>query len=110
MKKKNLKSIPNFRNEDEERDFWAKKDSSDYIDWSKAIVNPLFSNLKPTMTTISIRLPQHLLNEIKVKANQIDVPYQSLMKMYLAEKLEELRKKKIKSHKNHLTRSLKQKV
>jgi len=92
MKKVEKKKIPKFRNEDEERDFWASHDSADYIDWSaaKKVVMP---NLKPTLKTISIRLPEIMIEELKLIANKRDVPYQSLMKMFLAERVEqELRK------------------
>jgi len=92
MKKVEKKKIPKFRNEDEERDFWASHDSTDYIDWSaaKEVVMP---NFKPTLKTISIRLPEIMIEELKLIANKRDVPYQSLMKMFLAERVEqELRK------------------
>jgi len=84
--KKRLKSIPEFASEDEERKFWEQNDSSDYIDWSQAqpVVMP---KLKPTTKTISLRLPQHLLDSIKAAANARDVPYQSLIKVWLQEKL-----------------------
>ncbi len=84
--KKRLKAIPKFANEEEERKFWEQNDSSDYLDWNKAqaVVIP---NLKPTTKTISLRLPQHLLDSIKVAANARDVPYQSLIKVWLQEKL-----------------------
>ena len=84
--KKRLKSIPKFASEDEERRFWEKHDSSEYLDWSQAkqVVMP---NLKPTTKTISLRLPQHLLDSIKAAANARDVPYQSLIKVWLQEKL-----------------------
>lgn len=91
---KKLKKIPNFKNEDEEREFWAKADSTEYIDWSKA-ERAVFPNLKPSTETISLRLPESLLGRIKELANKNDVPYQSLMKIFLAEKVEEaLRKNK----------------
>jgi predicted DNA binding CopG/RHH family protein len=84
--KKQLKAVPEFANEEEERRFWEQIDSSDYLDWSKAqsVVMP---NLKPTTKTISLRLPQHLLDPIKAAANARDVPYQSLIKVWLQEKL-----------------------
>ncbi len=85
---KKLKKIPNFKNEDEEREFWAKADSTEYIDWSKA-EKAVFPNLKPSTETISLRLPESLLARIKELANKNDVPYQSLMKIFLAEKVEE---------------------
>ena len=88
MKKVEKKKIPKFRNEDEERDFWASHDSTDYIDWSaaKEVVMP---NLKPTLKTISIRLPEIMIEELKLIANKRDVPYQSLMKIFLAERVEQ---------------------
>jgi len=90
--KKKLKPIPTFRNEDEERDFWATADSSEYFDWSKA--EPvIFPNLKPSTQSISLRLPKYLLARIKQLANSKDVPYQSLMKIFLSEKVEEALKK-----------------
>jgi len=82
------KRIPEFASEDEERAFWEKVDSADYIDWSGARSVTL-SKLKPSTKTISLRLPEHLLEEIKVLANKRDVPYQSLMKLFLAERVEE---------------------
>jgi len=84
--KKQIKSIPDFASEQEERLFWEQNDSSDYVDWSKAspVVLP---NLKPTTKTISLRLPQHLLDSIKAAAHSRDVPYQSLIKVWLQEKL-----------------------
>ena len=82
-----MKNIPNFENEDKERKFWAEADSSEYIDWKKAkkIVLP---NLKPSVKTISIRLPESMLEEIKLLANKRDVPYQSLMKIFLSERID----------------------
>lgn len=79
----NLKPIPNFKSEDEERDFWATHDSTEYIDWSQAIVNPVFPNLKPSNKTITLRLPESLLNRIKQEANKRDLPYQSYLKSKL---------------------------
>jgi predicted DNA binding CopG/RHH family protein len=81
-----LKPVPNFRSEAEERKFWETHDSTDYIDWSKA-EHVRFPNLKPSTTAISIRLPVSLLEQIKIAANKRDVPYQSLIKMWLAEKV-----------------------
>jgi predicted DNA binding CopG/RHH family protein len=82
-----MKKIPNFKNEDQERDFWKNADSSEYIDWKKArkVVLP---NLKPSVKTISLRLPESMLEEIKLLANKRDVPYQSLMKIFLSERIE----------------------
>lgn len=87
MKKVKKKRIPKFRNEDEEREFWASHDSTDYIDWSEA-KQVIMPNLKPTLKTISIRLPEIMIEELKLIANKRDVPYQSLMKMFLAERVE----------------------
>lgn len=80
------KTIPEFTSEAEERAFWEKHDSSEYLDWTKA-QRAVFPNLKPTTRTISLRLPQHLLDSIKAAANARDVPYQSLIKVWLQEKL-----------------------
>ncbi len=82
---KNPKSIPKFRSEAEERRFWETHDSSSYIDWSKA-ERARLPNLKPSTTSISLRLPVTLLDRIKIAANKRDVPYQSLIKTWLAEK------------------------
>jgi len=89
---KKLKNIPKFKTEDEEREFWSKEDSSEYINWKNAkTVN--FPNLKPSTKTISLRLPEFLLEDIKILANKRDVPYQSLIKILLKEKIDqELRK------------------
>lgn len=83
-KSQKLKEIPHFKTEDEEREFWAAHDSTDYIDWSKA-EETVFPDLKPTTRSISIRLPVSLLDELKIIANGMDVPYQSLIKMLLDE-------------------------
>jgi predicted DNA binding CopG/RHH family protein len=83
------KPIPQFSNEDEEREFWATHDSTEYIDWNRAEKNPSFSNLKPSTRTVSIRLPESLIASLKTLANKRDVPYQSLMKIFLAEKVKE---------------------
>lgn len=85
--KKQFKKLPKFKNEDEERDFWAAHDVTDYFDFSKAWVNPKFPNLKPSTQSITIRLPESILNMLKGLANKRDVPYQSLLKVLLAEKL-----------------------
>lgn len=83
---KALKTMPKFADETEERAFWEQQDSTDYLDWTTAqrVVLP---NLKPSTKTISLRLPQHLLDSIKAAANSRDVPYQSLIKVWLQEKL-----------------------
>jgi predicted DNA binding CopG/RHH family protein len=85
---KKLKTIPKFQNEAEERRFWETHDSTDYVDWSKA-KRMRFPNLKPSTTSISLRLPVALLDRIKIAANKRDVPYQSLIKTWLAEKTDE---------------------
>lgn len=84
--KKKLKPIPVFKNEDEERDFWGTVDTSEYFDWSKPVELDL-SKLKPSTQSISLRLPSFLLARIKQLANKKDVPYQSLMKIFLSEKV-----------------------
>lgn len=81
-----LKAVPKFRSETEERNFWETHDSAGYLDWTKA-QRVTLPNLKPTTKTISLRLPQHLLDSIKTAANARDVPYQSLIKVWLQEKL-----------------------
>ena len=77
---------PQFASEAEERAFWEKHDSADFVDWTKA-KRAALPNLKPTTKTISLRLPQHMLDSIKAAANARDVPYQSLIKVWLKEKL-----------------------
>jgi predicted DNA binding CopG/RHH family protein len=84
--KRTLKKIPKFKNEDEEREFWTKADSTEYVDWPKARV-VRFPNLRPSTTAISVRLPETLLTELKLLANERDVPYQSLLKVYLADRV-----------------------
>ena len=81
------KSIPRSKSEDAEREFWATHDSTDYIDWrrGKRVTLP---NLKPSSQTISLRLPNPMLDRLKLLANKRDVPYQSLLKMFVAERLE----------------------
>jgi predicted DNA binding CopG/RHH family protein len=81
---KKPKPIPEFASEQEERSFWEGHDSSEYVDWGKA-KKILLPNLKPSTKSISIRLPEDLLERIKVEANRRDVPYQSLIKMWLRE-------------------------
>lgn len=85
---KKLKQIPYFNTEDEEREFWNTHDSTEYIDWSKA-QKVVFPNLKPSTESISLRLPQSLLARIKSLANVKDIPYQSLMKTFLADKVKQ---------------------
>ena len=83
-----LRKLPKFKNENEEFDFWSTHDSTGYVDYSKA-KRILLPNLKPSTRTISIRLPESLIRHIKVLANKRDIPYQSLLKMFLIEKVEE---------------------
>jgi predicted DNA binding CopG/RHH family protein len=78
------KIIPKFKSEDDERKFWANADSTEYIDWKKA-ERTILPNLKPSTKKISLRLPELMIEELKLLANKRDVPYQSLMKIYLAE-------------------------
>lgn len=93
MKKsrKTLKRIPVFKTEDEEREFWATHDSTEYVDWSKGRVIR-FPKLRPSSTAISVRLPNTLLTELKLLANERDVPYQSLLKVYLADRVRDERR------------------
>jgi len=81
-----MKTIPDFKTEQEECEFWETHDSTEYLDWNRVSL-AVFPNLKPTTKAISLRLPEELLAKIKVKANKMDVPYQSLMKTWLAEKV-----------------------
>lgn len=83
-----IKKIPKFKNEDDERTFWATHDSREYIDWKKA-KKVILPNLKPSIKSISLRLPESMIEELKLLANKKDVPYQSLVKMFLAEKIGE---------------------
>ena len=85
MKKK---KIPNFKSEEKEREFWAKEDSTEYIDWEDAR-KVILPNLKPSLKTISLRLPELMLAELKLLANKRDIPYQSLLKIFLAERIEQ---------------------
>lgn len=87
-----IKKVPKFKTEREERDFWEKHDSSDYVDWTRAESVSL-SNLKPSTKTISLRLPEGLLDSIKIEANKRDMPYQSLIKVWLAEDVKESRQR-----------------
>ena len=85
---KNLKPIPDFKTTEEEAEFWDTHDSTEYVDWSKS-EKTIFPNLKFSTESISIRLPSPLLARLKELANEKDVPYQSLMKVYLSERIEE---------------------
>ena len=84
---KKFKKIPYFKSEKKEREFWQTHDSTDYVDWSKAQRGILFPNLKLTSKPITIRLPISLLERVKVKANQMDIPYQSYIKQLIAQGL-----------------------
>ncbi len=84
---KKLKNIPKFKSESEEREFWLKNESSEFIDWQKA--KPItFPNLKPSTKTISLRLPESMLDDLKSLANKRDVPYQSFIKVILKERID----------------------
>jgi len=79
--------IPKFKNENEEREFWSSHDSVDYVDWSES-EDVVFPKLKPTVKNISIRLPEMMIDQLKLLAHKRDIPYQSLMKTFLAERIE----------------------
>ena len=79
--------LPKFESEEDERRFWAKQDSTDFVDWSSAHRRS-FSKLRPTLRTISLRLPESMIGQLKVLANKRDIPYQSLLKQFLAERLQ----------------------
>ena len=85
-----IKKTPKFKNEADERAFWEKHDSSDYVDWTEAQTVTLRS-LKPSTKTISLRLPEGLLDSIKIEANKRDIPYQSLIKVWLSEDVKQSR-------------------
>jgi predicted DNA binding CopG/RHH family protein len=87
-----MNKIPKFKSEEEERAFWASHDSSEYLDWKKA-KRAIFPHLKPSVKSISLRLPESLLEELKQLANKKDVPYQSLLKVFLSERVEQELKK-----------------
>lgn len=80
------KNIPKFISEDEEREFWSKSESTEYIDWAES-TKMILPNLKPSTKKISLRLPETMIEELKVLANKRDIPYQSLLKIYLSEKI-----------------------
>jgi predicted DNA binding CopG/RHH family protein len=81
------KMIPKFKSEDQEREFWSEADSTEYMDWNKA-KRTILPNLKPSTKKISLRLPELMIEELKLLANKRDIPYQSLMKIYLAERIQ----------------------
>ena len=85
---KKASKIPVFKNEEEERTFWSKNDSSEYVDWDVS-EKVAFSNLKPTTKTISLRLPEYIIDELKVLAHKKDVPYQSLIKIFLKDRIDQ---------------------
>jgi len=85
---KKVSKIPIFKNEEEERAFWSKNDSSEYVDWDVS-EKVAFSNLKPTTKTISLRLPEYIIDELKVLAHKKDVPYQSLIKIFLKDRIDQ---------------------
>lgn len=91
---KNMKPLPKFKNLAEEQKFWEEHDSTDYVDWNRAKLAK-FPNLKPSTRVISLRLPESLLLDIKSLANKNDVPYQSLIKLLLAEKMQEGRRRQL---------------
>ena len=82
------KKIPSFDTEDQEREFWSKSDSTEYIDWSSS-KKTILPNLKPSTKKISLRLPETMIDELKLLANKRDVPYQSLLKIFLSEKIDQ---------------------
>lgn len=85
---KKLKEIPTFQNEDDEREFWTKEDSTDFLNWEQGDIS-LLPNLKPTTRAISLRISESMLNQIRLIANKRDVPYQSLIKMFLKDRINE---------------------
>ena len=80
--------IPKFNNEDEEREYWANQDSSEILDWKQA-QRAIFPNLKPTLKSISLRLPESMIDELRQLANEHDIPYQSLIKHFLRESIDQ---------------------
>jgi predicted DNA binding CopG/RHH family protein len=87
-----MKKVPKFKTEKEEQEFWASADSTEYVEWKKG-KRMVLPNLKPSLKTISLRLPESMLEELKLLANKQDVPYQSLLKMFLAERIDKELKK-----------------
>lgn len=92
--KRKIKPLPKFRNEQEEREFWTTHDTTQYFDFSKSnrVDIEFDRNIEAPVKSISLRLPREMLNQLKVLANKKDIPYQSLIKVYLAEKIAEERK------------------
>jgi predicted DNA binding CopG/RHH family protein len=93
-RRRKSEQVPKFETEDEEREFWAEHDVVDFFDWDHS-VRGSFPALKPSTTTISLRLPKGLLEELKALANERDVPYQSLLKVFLAERIARERHRKV---------------
>lgn len=87
MRTRKRRAVPKFVSEEQERSFWARHDSTEYVQWSKG-QRRSFPNLRPTLRTISLRLPESMLGQLKILANKRDVPYQSLLKQFLAERLQ----------------------
>jgi predicted DNA binding CopG/RHH family protein len=87
MSKAKRKQMPRFESEEQERSFWAEHDSADFVDWAVA-QRRSFPSLRPTLRTISLRLPESMIGHLKVLANKRDIPYQSLLKQFLAERLQ----------------------
>jgi len=87
MRARKRKSLPMFTSEAQERSFWARHDSTEYVDWSRT-QRRSFPDLRPTLRTISLRLPESMIGQLKVLANKRDIPYQSLLKQFLAERLQ----------------------
>jgi predicted DNA binding CopG/RHH family protein len=87
MSKAKRRPLPKFESEDAERRFWADHDSTDFVDWAGARPR-VFPNLRPTLRTISLRLPESMIGHLKILANKRDIPYQSLLKQFLAERLQ----------------------
>lgn len=86
--KKKLKELPKFKSEDEEREFWSENDSTDFVDWDNA-ETVILPKLKPTTRTISLRISASMLDKIRLVANKRDIPYQSLIKSFLQERIDE---------------------
>lgn len=95
MKNSKKKIIPEFKNQDEEMHFWSVADSAEYIDYTKSEIID-FPDLKPTSHSISLRIPDYLLNRLKVLAHKKDIPYQSLLKIYISQKVDEESREKVK--------------
>jgi predicted DNA binding CopG/RHH family protein len=91
-----MKELPKFKREDDERKFWSTADSTKYVDWSRGKRQKLVE-LKPSLRTISLRLPVAMIEDLKLLANQRDVPYQSLLKVFLAERLAQERPKRLRA-------------